>query len=149
MKVSFKGDYALKTILDLSLHYGRGITQIKDISKRQDIPGKFLEQLITTLKGAGYVKTIRGPKGGVMLAKEPSKITMGEIIRLMEGPTSPITCVSKSDHCKCNFDKKCAFRGYFELIRDRINEVADNTTFKDIADKARKLQHTEVTDYSI
>ncbi len=149
MKVSFKGDYAIKIILDLSLRYGRGISQIKDISKREDIPGKFLEQIITMLKGAGYVKTVRGPKGGVMLAKAPSEITMGEIIRLMEGPTSPITCVSKSAHAKCSFEKKCALRGYFELVRDKVNEVVDNTTFQDIADKARKLQHAETSDYSI
>lgn len=149
MKVSFKGDYALKIILDLSLHFSQGITQIKDISRRQDIPGKFLEQIITTLKGAGYVKTVRGPKGGVMLAKPPSQITMGEIIRLMEGPTSPITCVSKSNHTKCNYEKKCALRGYFELVRDRINDVVDNTSFQDIADKAKKLHTADAVDYSI
>ncbi|MFH1368479.1 MAG: Rrf2 family transcriptional regulator [Elusimicrobiota bacterium] len=149
MKVSFKGDYALKIILDLSLNYGHGIAQIKDISKRQDIPEKFLEQIITILKSAKYVKTTRGPKGGVTLSKPPSQITMGEIIRLMEGPTSPITCVSKSEHAKCNFEKRCAFRGYFEEIRDRVNEVADNTTFQDIADKARKLHSYGVLDYSI
>ena len=149
MKVSFKGDYALKIILDLSLSYNKGITQIKDISKRQDIPTKFLEQIITTLKGAGYVKTVRGPRGGVFLAKPPSKITMGDIIRLMEGPTSPITCVSVSGYDKCSYEKKCAFRGYFAEIRDRINDVVDKTTFKDIADKAGKLNHQEAPDYSI
>lgn len=149
MKISFKGDYALKIILDLSLNYDKGIAQIKDISKRQDIPTKFLEQIITTLKGAGYVKTVRGPKGGVLLAKAPPQITMGEIIRLMEGPTSPITCVSKSGYGKCNYEKKCALRGYFETVRDRINDVVDKVTFEDIAKKARKLEHAEAVDYSI
>ena len=149
MKVSFKGDYALKIILDLSLNYDKGIVQIKDISKRQDIPTKFLEQIITTLKGAGFVKTVRGPKGGVFLSKTPSKITMGEIIRLMEGPTSPITCVSNSGHDKCSFEKRCALRCYFAEVRDRINDVVDKTTFQDIADKARQLNSSSVIDYSI
>jgi Rrf2 family transcriptional regulator, cysteine metabolism repressor len=149
VKISFKGDYAMKIILDLSLHYDKGIVQIKDISKRQDIPTKFLEQIITSLKGAGFVKTVRGPKGGVYLSKPPSKITMGEIIRLMEGPTSPITCVSKSGHDKCGFEKKCALRCYFAEIRDRINDVVDKTTFQDIADKARQLNSSSAIDYSI
>jgi len=149
MKLSFKGDYALKIILDLSLSHTKGISQIKDISKRQDIPTKFLEQIITTLKGAGYVKTVRGPKGGVFLSKPPSKITMGDIIRLMEGPTSPITCVSKSGYDKCSYEKKCAFKGYFEEVRTRINDVVDKTTFQDIADKARRLNSAEAPDYSI
>lgn len=148
MKVTFKGDYALKIILDLTLNYG-GVTQIKDIAKRQDIPEKFLEQIITTLKGAGYVKTVRGPKGGVLLARNPAKITMGEIIRLMEGPTSPITCVSKSCYNKCSFEKNCAFRGYFEEVKNRINEVVDNTSFEEIARRARHLSTADTTDYSI
>jgi Rrf2 family transcriptional regulator, cysteine metabolism repressor len=149
MKISFKGDYALKIILDLSLSHGHGISQIKDISRRQDIPEKFLEQIITTLKGAGYVKTVRGPKGGVFLSKPPAEVTLGEVIRLMEGPTSPITCVSKSCRAKCSYEKKCAFRGYFETIRDRINDVVDNTTFQEIADKAKKLDSRETHDYVI
>ena len=149
MKISFKGDYALKIILDLALGYGNGIAQIKDISKRQDIPEKFLEQIITTLKGAGYVKTVRGPKGGVFLAKPPAKITMGEIIRLMEGPTSPIACVSKSGHAKCSYEKLCAFKGYFAEIRDRINDVVDKTNFQEIAEKSKKLGAPQVVDYCI
>jgi len=149
MKITFKGDYALKIILDLSLNYDKGISQIKDISKRQDIPTKFLEQIITTLKGAGFIKTVRGPKGGVYLSKPPSKIFMGEIMRLMEGPTSPVACVSKSCYNKCSYEKKCALRGYFAEIRDRVNDVVDKTTFQDIADKARKISPAEAQDYSI
>ena len=149
MKITFKGDYALKIILDLALNYDKGIAQIKDISKRQDIPTKFLEQIITTLKGAGYVKTVRGPKGGVFLSRPPSKITMGEIMRLMEGPTSPVACVSKSGYNKCSYEKKCALRGYFAEIRDRVNDVVDKTTFQDIADKAQRLNATNALDYVI
>jgi Rrf2 family protein len=149
MKISFKGDYALKIILDLSMTYGQGITPIKEISKRQDIPERFLEQIITLLKGAHYVRTARGPRGGVCLAKSPANITLGEIIRLVEGPTSPITCVSRSAHAKCNYENRCAFQRVFAGIRDRINEIVDHTTFLDMVEQTRKLQCETVLDYSI
>jgi len=148
MKISFKGDYALKIILDLALRHGQ-VNSIKDISKRQDIPEKFLEQIITLLKGAGFVKTIRGPKGGVLLAKEPSQITMGDIVRLTEGPTSPITCVSRSCYAKCSYEDKCAFKPVFENVRDKTNEIIDKTTFEELAFKSRQLEEKNIVDYSI
>ena len=149
MKISFKGDYATKIILDLALTYNNGITQIKDIAKRQDIPEKYLEQIVTVLKNARYVNTIRGPKGGVVLAKHPSKITLGEIVRLMEGPTSPITCVSKSAHAKCAFQQKCALIGVWRDVRDKINEVVDNITYQDIVERARALESKSAPNYDI
>lgn len=149
MKISFKGDYALKIILDLSLNYGRGLTQIRDISKRQDIPEKYLEQIIMILKGANYIRTQRGAKGGIFLAKPPSKITLGEIIRLMEGPTSPITCVSTSAYTKCGFEKKCVFRDVWLDIKNKINDVVDQTTFEDMVEKVREFQGERVVDYVI
>ena len=149
MKISFKGDYATKIILDLALNYARGVTQVKEISKRQDIPEKYLEQIITVLKNARYVNTVRGPKGGVSLAKPPSKITLGEIVRLMEGPTSPITCVSNSCRVKCNFERKCVLIGVWRQVRDRTNEIVDKTTFQDLVEKARELEKVAVVDYHI
>ena len=148
MKITFKGDYALKIILDLSLIYGQK-TSIKEIAKRQDIPRKFLEQIVTILKGAGYVKTVRGLGGGVSLARDPSRITLGEIIRLIEGPTSPITCVSRSKHTKCDFEGKCALKLVFEKVRDRTNEIVDKTTFKDMAESTKNLRKSAHFDYSI
>jgi Rrf2 family protein len=148
MKISYKGDYALKIILDLALTYGR-ITPIRDISKRQDIPEKFLEQIITILKGAGLVKTVRGKNGGVALAKPPALITLGEVIRLVEGFTSPISCVSGSAYSRCNFEHRCAFRQVFDDIRGRINAVVDHTTFQDIVEKTRQLEADAPIDYVI
>lgn len=149
MKISYRGDYVLKIILDLSLVFGKGIRSIKDISKRQDIPEKFLEQIITTLKRAGYVKTIRGAKGGVLLSKDPAEITLGEIIRLVDGPTSPIACVSRSGYASCDFENRCAFRDVFRDIRDRVNDIVDQTTFADMVAKARRMGEMETIDYSI
>jgi len=149
MKISFKGDYATKVILDLALNYDQGVTQIKDIAKRQDIPGRYLEQIITILKNARYINTVRGPKGGVSLAKAPSRITLGEIVRLVEGPTSPITCVSKSCYTRCNFEHKCVLKGVWKDVRDKINEVVDNTTYQDLVDRARDMELKSAANYII
>ena len=148
MKITFKGDYALKIILDLSLINGQK-TSIKEIAKRQDIPRKFLEHIVTILKGAGYVRTVRGLGGGISLAKDPSKITLGEIIRLIEGPTSPITCVSRSKHTKCDFEGRCALKLVFEKVRDRTSEIVDKTTFKDMVESTKNLRKSASIDYSI
>ena len=149
MKISFKGDYATKIILDLALTYNQGSTQIKDIAKRQDIPERYLEQIITLLKNARYINTARGPKGGVWLAKAPSRITIGEIVRLVEGPTSPITCVSRSAHAQCSFENKCVLIGVWKEVRDRINEVVDNTTYQDLVERAREMESKCVANYMI
>lgn len=149
MKITYKGDYALKIILDLSLTYNQKVTPIKEISRRQDIPEKFLEQIITILKGANLVKTVRGKNGGVALAKPPAMITLGEVIRLVEGYTSPISCVSKSAYSRCGFEGRCAFRCVFSDIRKKINDVVDNTTFKDMVEKSRELEHNAASDYVI
>ncbi|MDD5686592.1 MAG: Rrf2 family transcriptional regulator [Elusimicrobia bacterium] len=148
MKITYKGDYALKILLDLSLNYDKGLIQIKEISKRQDIPIKYLEQIILILKGAGYIRSKRGPVGGVHLAKSPEKIKLGEIIRLMDGTTAPITCVSKTDTSKCDYISKCPFRPKFLEIRDFINNIVDKTSFADIVDESVNLSD-KVPDYSI
>jgi Rrf2 family protein len=140
MKISFKGDYALKIILDLAINFGNEKVQIKDISKRQDIPFKYLQQLILHLRSAGYVKTKTGPQGGVSLAKSPKQITVGEIIRLIEGTTSPIACVNDLSDTRCADERRCVFRCLWIEIRDKINEVVDNTTFEDLVKKAKELK---------
>ena len=138
MKVSFKGDYALKIILDLTLLYNQSkgsLTQIREIAQRQDIPEKFLEQIVSILKQANYLRTLRGPKGGIALAKAPSQITVGEIIRLIDGTTAPIACVSCTQYSRCDFEDRCVFKGLFEEIRVKINSVVDHVTFQDLSDR--------------
>jgi len=148
MKITYKGDYALKILLDLSLNYGSELVQIKDISERQDIPIKYLEQIILILKGAGYIVSKRGPRGGVSLSKPPEKIRVGDIVRLMEGTTAPITCVSRTSPSKCNFYRQCPFVDLWTDIRDYTNKVIDGTTFADIAEKMAKME-LQSPDYSI
>ena len=148
MKITYKGDYALKILLNLSLNYQKGLIQIKDISKKEDIPIKYLEQIVLILKGAGYIRSRRGPYGGIQLAKAPEKIKLGEIIRLMDGTTAPITCVSKTETSNCNDIQRCPFRNIFVDIREYINNVVDNTNFADMVDRVRKMS-MKSPDYSI
>jgi len=149
MKITFKGDYALKILLELSLGEKSQLIQMKDIAKRQDIPRKFLEQIVLILKGANYIKTVRGPKGGIALARDPGKITLGEIIRLIEGTTSPIGCVSKTSRETCDFENRCAFRDVFLEVRNRINDVVDKTTFADMVRQTEAIRGKRLVDYSI
>jgi len=149
MKITFKGDYALKIMLDLSLEYGGPLVQMKEIARRQDIPKKFLEQIVVILKGAKYIRTVRGPKGGVALAKAPAKITLGEIIRLIEGPTAPIACVNSAGRGKCDFENRCAFREVFGEITHLINDVVDKTTFADMVERHVAMGRKRVMDFSI
>jgi len=149
MKITFKGDYALKIMLDLSLEYGGPLVQMKEIARRQDIPKKFLEQIVVILKGAKYIRTARGPRGGIALAKEPAKITLGEIIRLIEGSTAPIACVSETGRGKCDFENRCAFREVFGEIASLINDVVDKTTFADMVERHVAMGGKRVMDFSI
>jgi len=143
MRISFKGDYALKTLLDLALNIEKGAVKISEIAKRQDIPLKYLEQILLLLKGAGYVNSKRGQDGGYFLAKPAKKITLGEIVRLTDGFTSPITCVSKSCYTKCNDEVRCPFKGTWEQVRDAVNEIVDKTTIEDVAKKV-KVKENEI-----
>ena len=149
MKISFKGDYALKIMLDLSLSYDKGLRQIKEIAKRQDIPEKFLEQIVTLLKSGNYIKTVRGPNGGISLAKKPSEITIGEIVRLVDGSTAPIACVSCSAYTRCTFEDQCVFKDIWAEVRTRTNELVDTITFEDMVKKHQALRGEVVSDYSI
>lgn len=119
------------------MHYNKGPLRIEQIAERQDIPARYLEQLLLILKRAGYLESRRGVKGGYVLAKPPQQITLGEIIRLMEGPPAPIFCVDPSSHEKCSVEKMCGFQGIWVEVRDTIAHILDNVTFEEICRRAR------------
>jgi Rrf2 family protein len=137
MKITFKGDYALKALLDLSIHYGKP-QSIDDIAKRQDIPAKFLEQIMLTLKKGGFVKSVRGKKGGYLLSRDPKNITMGQAIRYIEGPVEPIACVANKE--TCSYSARCALRDVFSDIGSSISEKVDSITFADLRDRQKKKE---------
>ena len=143
MKITFKGDYALKAILDLAMNSEEGkVVPISEISQRQDIPLPFLGQIMLILKNAGYVLSKTGKGGGFLLAKPPGKITLGEIIRLIEGPIEPIACGVRGKPSGCADEKFCAFREVWVNVTDAISDIVDTVTFADIMRRTKELQKT-------
>jgi len=135
MHITYRGDYALKTILDLALHYGDSPVNIADLAARADIPVKFLEQILLDLKRGGFVQSRRGKIGGYLLARHPSRIKVGDIIRYIDGPIEPIACVDKDYH-GCSDVPRCIFRGIWEEVSKATARVVDSVTFEDLAKKS-------------
>jgi Rrf2 family cysteine metabolism transcriptional repressor len=124
MKISTKGRYGLTIMIELAKQYGEGPISLKSIAKTHDLSEHYLEQLIAPLRNAGLVKSIRGAYGGYLLAHEPVDITAGDIIRVLEGPISPVEVLE---------DEEPAKRELWIRIRDAVKEVLDNTTLDDLA----------------
>jgi Rrf2 family cysteine metabolism transcriptional repressor len=137
MRLSTKGEYASRAMLELSLHYEKKPLHIRDISKAQDIPRRFLEQILLQLKRAGLLRSRKGPEGGYSLAKPPSEINVAEVIRAMDGPLAPIDCVSVTAYEVCPHERTCSLKGLWKEVRDAIAEILERTTFADLAEKAR------------
>jgi Rrf2 family protein len=141
MKVTYKGDYALKTILDLSYFYNRNfIVPLVDIAKRQNIPENYLEQIMLKLKGSGYVDSKRGIGGGFFLTKSPKEITIGDVIRIIEGPIEPIACGKKIHDDSCGEESQCVFREVWLKVTDNISAVVDQVTFEDMMQRNDELK---------
>lgn len=136
MKITYKGDYALKTILDLSVHYSNHPITIHELAKRLDIPIKFLEQILLDLKRGGFVESRRGKVGGYLLAKHPAEIKVGDVIRFIDGPLQPITCLEKG-YSGCSDIYKCVFRPVWDRVNRAISNIVDNITFKDLIEQLR------------
>ncbi|MGD8765080.1 MAG: Rrf2 family transcriptional regulator [Desulfobacteraceae bacterium] len=130
MKLSTRSRYGTRILVDLARHNDQGPVQIGEISKRQDISVKYLEQLIRPLKQANLVESVRGPKGGHMLAKNPEEITLGQIVRLFEGQSDLVECVSNPE--KCNMADDCQVRLAWRDATRVLYEKLDSTTIADL-----------------
>ena len=137
MKISTKGRYALRLMLDLAYNHTGSFIPIKNISQRQDISDKYLEQIITQLSRAGLVKSARGAQGGYMLAKEPQEYTVGEILRLLEGNLAPVACVDDTKEA-CPRADECVTMEVWREIKDAVNKVVDNITLADLVEQQRQ-----------
>ncbi len=133
MKISTKGRYALRLMLDLALHDNGEPVRIKDIAARQEISDKYLEQIISSLNKAGYVKSIRGPQGGYKLAKKPSYYTVGMILRLTEGSLAPVACLDDEEN-QCLRQENCATLEVWRRLDDAIKSVVDTITLADLVE---------------
>ena len=146
MRITYKGDYALKALLDLTLHYEQGLITIHDLAERIDAPVKFLEQVLLDLKKGGFVESRRGNVGGYQLAKDPADITLGQVVRFIDGPIEPIGCVEKS-YSNCVDLNKCVFKNIWQKVGRATADIVDNVSFADLARQVNLKQNALV--YSI
>ena len=141
MKLSSRGRYGVRAMFELALQHNEGAIPLRSVAEKQDISEHYLEQLIASLRKAGLVKSVRGAQGGYMLAKEPSQITVGDIVRVLEGPVAPVECVNEDQKGEgCQKADECVTRMIWERLRDKINEVLDATTLEDMCKEAEKLK---------
>lgn len=137
MKLSTRGQYGVKAMFDLAQHAGEGPISLKSIAERQGISEHYLEQLISGLRKAGLVKSIRGAQGGYVLGREAEQIRVGDVIRILEGPIAPVDCVSENDSECCKNAKYCVTRTIWEKMRDSIADVVDSITLEDMVQDAK------------
>jgi Rrf2 family protein len=133
MRVSKKTDYALRALFTLVEHYGRGPIPIRELARRNDVPKRFLEQIVLDLKRQGWVDSLPGVRGGIILAKPPGKITMGEVVRHFDGIIAPIECVSVSGYKRCSQEPVCRFRRVFLDVRNFATQLMDSATLESVA----------------
>lgn len=137
MKISTKGRYALRMLLDLAEHQNDGYIALKDIAKRQEISKKYLEQIIPILNKSDVLNANRGYQGGYRLAKDPSKYTVGDILRLTEGSLSPVACLDHNP-IECERSADCMTLPIWKGLGKVINEYLDSITLQDILDMQRE-----------
>lgn len=130
MKLSTKTRYGTRILIELALQINQGAIQVSKISSRQKIPAKYLEQILRTLKQADIVKSVRGPKGGHLLAKDPSQIFLGEIVRLFEGQTDLVECISFPE--KCGMAADCLVRDAWQKATTVLYEKLDSISIADL-----------------
>lgn len=133
MKISTKGRYALRMMIDLAQNNNGLPVSLKDIAARQGISDKYMEQIVSVLNKAGYVKSIRGAQGGYLLRKDPKEYTTGMILRLTEGSLAPVACV-EDDEIVCERVETCATVELWKRINNAINNVVDHVTLQDLVD---------------
>lgn len=146
MKITYRTDYALKAIMDLAQRYERESTTIRDLSLRIDAPVKFLEQVLVDLKKGGFVKSRRGNVGGYALAKSPAEITVGEVVRFLDGSVEPIACVVEG-YSNCADKGKCVLNRLWAKVTRATADIIDNVTFEQLVMQSNAEQ--QALTYSI
>jgi len=142
MKLSLRGEYALRALLVLGVNYKQTVVRIQTISQQQNIPKRFLEQILNDLKSAGVVESKRGVAGGYRLAMPPGDISLATVIRHIEGALAPVSCVSGRfyEKCSCPNEARCAIRSVMKEVRDAVVNIVEKRTVADLCERARRLE---------
>lgn len=147
MKLSTKGRYGTRALLDLALQHSERPVLLKDIAQRQQISLQYLEHLISPLVAGGILRSTRGAKGGIMLAKNPEKIKLSEVIQILEGSIAPVECIIHPE--VCNRSKSCVTRDIWSELKEAMNGVLESTTLQDLVKRQREKEQLEPTMYYI
>jgi Rrf2 family cysteine metabolism transcriptional repressor len=135
MKISTKGDYGTRALLDLAINWGNGPILLRDVAQRQQIPLLYLQRLISPLVAGGIVRSTRGARGGVWLARRPEDIRLNEVIQLLEGSIAPLECVDNPR--TCNQSESCAARDIWGEAKEAMNGVLESTTLQDLVERQK------------
>jgi Rrf2 family protein len=153
MKLSLRGEYTLRALVVLGLNYGDRVLSIQTISSDQNIPKRFLEQILNDLKSGGFLQSRRGVAGGYRLALPPDKLNLATVIRHVEGALAPVSCVSERFYrkCSCPNEAKCGIRSVMKEVRDAIVKILENVSVADLCARVRLLEvePAKAWDYTI
>ena len=136
MKVSTKGDYGVRALVELAHHYGDGPVQSAEIASRQEVPEPYLDQLLTSLRRAGFIRSVRGRQGGHVLINDPDEVRLSDVMVALEGSLAPIACVDDPE--ACTRTGGCVQRDVWARVRDATQEILDSVSIGDLAAKERK-----------
>jgi len=147
MRLSTKGRYGARAMLDLALNSSEGPVLLRDIAKRQEVSEKYLEHSITTLRKAGLVRSIRGARGGYVLAKSPSQIRLSEIMEVLEGSMAPVECVD--DPQVCQRAQLCVTRDIWAKMKEAIDNILESITLQDMVERQNRKKNSKAIVYNI
>jgi len=149
MKLSLRGEYALRALVVLGQNYGPEVVRIQTISDQQRIPKRFLEQILNDLRSARLVESKRGVSGGYRLALPPEKIRLSTVVRHIEGALAPVSCVSERfyEKCTCPDEATCGIRSIMKEVREAIVKILENTTVADLCQRVRQLEGSKAHNF--
>ncbi|TET43441.1 Rrf2 family transcriptional regulator [Candidatus Aerophobetes bacterium] len=147
MRLSTKGRYGARAMLDLALNSSEGPVLLREIAKRQEVSEKYLEHSITTLRKAGLVRSIRGARGGYVLAKSPSQIRLSEIMEVLEGSMAPVECVD--DPQVCQRAQLCVTRDIWAKMKEAIDNILESITLQDMVERQNRKKNSKAIVYNI
>jgi Rrf2 family protein len=149
MPISQKTQYAVRAVFELAKRRGTGATKISQIAEAQAIPQRFLENILNHLKGGGFVESARGKDGGYLLARQPNDLTVGEILRFVDGPFSPVECTVRGKKDSCPMYGRCPFRSLWARAEEALARVYDQTTFEELVIQEAEEASERAMDFSI
>lgn len=147
MKLSTKGRYATRAMLDLAQHYGEGLVLLKDVARRQEVSERYLEHLFLTLKAAGLVNSVRGARGGFQLTRSPSEVKLINIVRACEGQLSVVECVVDPESCQRS--ARCATRDMWVELQMAMDGVLESLTLQDLVERQHRKEQVATAMYNI